>query len=331
LIIQSLEELENNWQSEASVRVCLILGPELYQCRMAVDFLKQKFLPPESFAFDYAEFSAVDSSVDQVLEAANTFPMISRKRFVLLTEADRLKDAEQEELLNSLDGLPPRCLLVIYAEDFDHRKKFYKTMRERHCVAEFRKLKGIALEQWARAFIQRHGYRCSSYAVKKIVDLAGSDLQMIAAELEKLLLYAGTERNIPDIAVEELVSASRQQGIFDFIGAIGRRDRVAALRSLANLISMGEHPLVIVSMLARHCRQVLIAKEYLAKGVHARDIGNAAQIPPFLLDIFLRQARAVDAARIHQAYIRLADMDRRLKSSSVDGRLLIESLICALV
>jgi len=102
------------------------------------------------------------------------------------------------------------------------------------------------------------------------------------------------------------------------------------LRSLTNLLSMGEHPLVIVTMMARQCRQLLIAKEHLLGGSNAHAIGNAAQVPPFLLDQFLRQARASDAAQVQEMYIRLADIDRRLKSSSGDGRLLLERLICAL-
>jgi DNA polymerase-3 subunit delta len=144
-------------------------------------------------------------------------------------------------------------------------------------------------------------------------------------------LYAGTEKTISDVAVNELVGTSRQQGIFDLIGAVGKRDRNASLRSLANLLSMGEHPLVIVTMLVRHCRQVLIAKEYLERGAAAREIAGAAQIPAFILDMFLRQVRAVDGATIRQMYIQLADMDRKLKSSPADGRILLERIICALV
>jgi DNA polymerase-3 subunit delta len=148
--------------------------------------------------------------------------------------------------------------------------------------------------------------------------------------LEKLILYAGKEKSISDGAIEDLVRASRQHGIFELIGALARRDRSGALRSLANLLSMGEHPLVVVAMIARHCRQILIAKEHLLQGGNEREIGAAAQIPPFLLDQFLRQARAADSAEVQRMYIQLAEIDRRLKSSSGDGRMLLERLICSL-
>jgi len=148
--------------------------------------------------------------------------------------------------------------------------------------------------------------------------------------LDKLLLYAGNEKNISDATVGELIGSNRQQGIFDFIDAVGDRDRNAALRTLTNLLGMGGQPLFVVTMLARHCRQVLIAKELLEQGVAVREIGIAAHIPTFKLPAFLRQARAISRETIQQMFIRLADIDRKLKSSSADGRMLLENLICSL-
>jgi DNA polymerase-3 subunit delta len=222
-------------------------------------------------------------------------------------------------------------MLVFFAEEFDRRKKFYRVLQDKYCIAEFPKMKGPALEQWAASYVRRQGFRLSATAIKNIVALAGSDMQMLLTELEKLLLYAGKEKDIPDGAVYDLISGSRQQGIFELINAVAQGKRNEALRSLANLLGMGEHPLVVVTMMARYCRQVLIAKDCLARGVHARDIASAAQIPPFMLDQFLREAQAVGEDKIQAMHVHLAEIDRQLKSSSADGRIVLERLICALV
>jgi DNA polymerase III delta subunit len=76
---------------------------------------------------------------------------------------------------------------------------------------------------------------------------------------------------------------------------------------------------------------VLIVKECLLQKRNAHEIGKAAQIPPFILDKFLREARAVDLSSVQEMYVRLADIDRKLKSSRGDGRMLLEHLICELV
>jgi len=331
LILQSLEELESHLRNADFRTVYAVLGPEAFLCRQAADLLKSKTLNPEALAFDYSEFVAGEASLDEIVETAKTYPMISKRRVVLVTRADELKDAEQDELIQALGMLPPRTTLILTAEELDHRKKFYKTLRDAYCVVEFAKLKGPALERWAETLVKKQGYRISPAAVRKVVELAGSDLQSLAMELEKLLLYAGQTKAVPDSAVDDLVRESRQQSIFDLIGAIGKRNRSSALRSLSNLVGMGEHPLVVVAMMARHCRQVMIAQECLQQGTPARNIGVAAQIPPFMLDQFIRQARAADSCSIREMFVRLADIDKKLKSSGADGRMLLENLICALV
>jgi DNA polymerase-3 subunit delta len=329
LIIQNLEEFENDLRLNSSRPVYFFLGPETFLCQQAVNMLKAAVLSPESMGFDYAEFSGEDGIINEAIEACNTYPMLSRKRVVLITGTDKLPDADLDAALQALASLPKKSTMVFLAESFDHRKRFYRVLRDDFCVVEFPKLKGYALERWAAAFVRRQGYQCSPGAIKKLVELAGSDLQMVSAELDKLLLYAGKDKNIPDTAVETLISGSRQQGIFELIDALGIRDRNGALRSLANLVGMGEHPLVVVTMMARHCRQILIAKEYMARRVDAREISSVAQIPHFMLDKFLSQARDVNMDTVREMHVRLAEIDRKLKSTSADGRLLLEHLICA--
>ena len=330
MILQSLEELESDLRRDLRP-VYLVLGPENYLCRMAIVLLKKYALSPDSAAFDYSEFGAGDATVDAILQSAGTFPMVSKRRLVLVTAVEAMKDSEQEALLDALANLSPRSMLVLLAEELDHRKKFYRTLRDKNCVAEFPKLKAMAMEKWAVAWLRQQGYRASSGTIKMIVELAGADLQSLASELEKLMLSAGNEKTISDSAVKDLVYGSRQHGIFELIDAVGVHDRPSALKSLANLLSMGEHPLVVVSMMARHCRQILIAKDGLLQGHADREIGSAAQIPPYFLEKFLRQARTTDTASVQEMYVRLAAIDKKLKSSSLDGRMMLESLICALV
>jgi DNA polymerase-3 subunit delta len=331
LIFQSLEELEDDLQKSGLRSVYAVMGPEQYQCRQALSLLKSKAVPTDAELFDYSEFAGGEASIDDIMESANTFPMLSKRRVVLVRNTEKFKEAEQEALLDSLKNLSPKAMIIFHAEELDHRRKFYRAMRERSCVAEFPKLKGTALERWAEAFVLKHGYRASPSGIKKILDLAGTDLQSLASELEKLLLYAGADKDISNKVIEDLVRSSRQHGIFELIGAVGRRDRIGALRSLTSLLETGEHPLVIVTMMARHCRQMLIARELMLQGKRGADIARAAQIPAFILEQFQRQARTADFAALKEMYIRLADIDRKLKSSSGDGRMLLERLICALV
>jgi DNA polymerase III subunit delta len=331
VILQTLHELENDLKTAGLRTIYIILGPEQFQCRQALSLLKTKALAPESGAFDYSEFNAGDDSIDEIIKSANTYPMLSAKRVALVNSAEKLKDSEQDKLLDSLKNFSSRGLLILLADDLDHRKKLYRTIRETGCVAEFARLKGSALERWAEALVQREGHQISSAGMKKILDLTGADLQSLSTELEKLFNFAGKQKNIPDAAIDDLVRSSRQHKIFELLDAMSVRNRDGALRVLEHLLSAGESPIGIVAMMARQCRQLLSARDYLAQRMDAREIAAKLQVLPFLADKFMRQVRSADPLALNRTYIRLAEIDLRLKSSSADGRLLLEQVLCMLV
>jgi DNA polymerase-3 subunit delta len=327
---QDLEELEAEVNRGRFHPAYLIIGPEEYLCHQAVGFLKQKSLAPEAFAFNFAEFGAAECSAREAVEAAQTFPMMSPRRLVMVTDLERMRVSDHEVLLRYLEEPASRTVMILTATDLDRRTSFYKCLRERTCVVECAKLKGFALERWAESFIRRRGLRVSQSGLKKIVELAGEDLQSLANELEKLLIYAGTEKAISDTAVEDLVNSSRQHSIFELTAALGRRDRVTALRRLGNLVAAGEEPLAIVSMMARHFRQILIAKDLLEQGKNPRETAVAAQVPSFALDEFMQSVRAIDTRTAATMYHRLTEADYRFKSSPADKRMVLEHLICSL-
>ena len=326
----TFDELESELKRGRFCAVYLLYGPEEYLLRRAVSLFKEKVVPPEAMAFNFAECNGHDGDPARIVAEANTFPIMSPRRLVLVTEVENL-NTEGHEALASYAGKPQeKTVLVLMAAELDRRTGFFKRMAERACVVELPRLKGAALERWAATFFSRRGFRISPAALAKLVDLAGSDLLTLSSEMEKLLLYSAKEKEIRDSAIDELIQGSRQHGIFELTSAMGRRDRKLALRLLGNLLEAGEPPLVIVTMMARHFRQMIIAKELLEAGRQAHEIGRATQVPEFALPEFLRQVRAIEVETARKMYQRLARIDRSFKSSSPDERMLLEHLICSL-
>ena len=308
----------------------MVAGPEEYQCRQAISLIKKRALTEEALAFNYTEFDAEHSPMRDVVAIANTYPMMFPRRVILVANLEKIRSPDQEALLDYIEDPSSRTVFILSADKLDRRTAFYKRLIEKACVVEFPKLKGIALERWAEDYLQRHRFRLSPASLKKVVDLAGEDVQSLASELEKLLIYGTKERTVHDEAINDLISRSRQHSIFEFTRALGLRDRAGALRQLANLVDSGEHYLLILSMMARHFRQILIAKDLMDRGTSPRDAAAAAQVPSFILDEFLRQARAIDWSTSRAIYVQLARADYLLKSSPADGRMVLEDLVCSL-
>jgi DNA polymerase-3 subunit delta len=323
------EQLERELVGKRFQPIYLFVGEEEYLRRRALTLVREGSLAPEALAFNYAEFNAGSDAIRHVLQVANTFPMMSPRRVVILTELEALTEGpDQEALINYIGDPQKRTVFVIVAEDLDKRTRLFKAMKEKTCVVEFAKLKGPALEHWAESTLRNRGYRISSAALKKLVDLGGANLQTLANETEKLLLYCVNEKTISDSAVDELVGRNRDSIIWELTRALEQRDRQAALRTLGILLESGEKPVAVVATMARHFRQVLIVKELQELGRDPREIGASAQIPPYYATNFLREARKFDRSRAEWMCLRLAEADLRFKSSTIDERMFLEKLIC---
>ena len=330
LPILTFEDFESEAGHGRFQPVYLLLGPEAYLMRRAITLFRETVVPSEARAFNMAEYSGRAEDAGEILKAANTFPMMSPRRFVLVTDVAELPEESLALLADYARAPQPKTVLVLVADELDRRGKFYRSIAECASVIECTKLKGAALERWTEDLLARRGLRMSPAACKKLVDLAGSDMISLANEVEKLILYAGTEKTLPEAAVDELVRASRIHGIFELTAALGKRDGRDALRLLGNLLESGESPLGILSMMAWHFRQILIAQDLLKDGIPAKEIGRIARVPDFRLMEFLRQARELDAGIARTLYLRLAEADRSFKSTSPDERMVLEHLICPL-
>jgi len=324
----------DNFESEAGQGrfqpVYLLLGPEAYLMRRAISLFREKVVPPEARPFNMAEFTGRIENPGEIVEAANTFPMMSPRRFVLVTDVTALPEDGLALLADYARAPQPKSVLVLVADEMDRRGRFYRSMAECASVIECAKLKGAALERWTETLLAARGLRISPAARKKLVDLAGSDMISLANEVEKLILYVGTEKTVSETTIDELVESSRIHGIFELTAALGKRDGRSALRVLGNLVEFGENPLGILSMMARHFRQILIAQDLLKQGRPPAEIGRIARIPDFLLMDFLRQARGLNPKLARSMYLRLAETDLSIKSTSPDERMVLERLICSL-
>jgi DNA polymerase III subunit delta len=328
LILQSLDALEKDLKAHKIFRCYAILGPEKYFCRQAIHLLKRGLISPEAATFNCTELSGESDPIEDVIAALNTFPMMSPLRLVVVSDAAKMGKEAQKRLAEYLENPCDKSVLILEADELDRRKDFFRTLKEVACMLDFQKLKTSELENWVARYASNRGYKISPSSVKRLVDLAGSDLQTVVNELEKLLLFLGSKVSISDADIETSIIGSRQHGIFELTTAIGLNDRIGALIHLNSLLDAGEEPLMVLSMLARHFRQVLVAKEVLSRGGSSREAADAAQIPGFLIEKFLGQIRKVSLEDAKKMLLRTAEADLRLKSTNVSRKMLLEILLC---
>ncbi|HXQ20285.1 MAG TPA: DNA polymerase III subunit delta [Candidatus Acidoferrales bacterium] len=252
-------------------------------------------------------------------------------------------------------GLPPQTVLLFTAAAVDARKRLFKRLQEIGAVlslAPARERSGALSRETVDGLVlhvtRSFGKRLAPAAQELILRRAGTDMAMLANELEKLCLYAGDRPSISEDDVRLVFHDMAESWIFDFTGALAGRQLARALPLLRGLIEQGEPPLRLLAMIAREVRMLLLARECLddaLRGKWRTDLPfNAFQsrvlphldaetrqafgnVHPFVLYRRLQDAARVNAGRLRDALIRLSDLDVRLKSSRSDPALLLELFV----
>jgi len=294
-------------------------GNERFLVDRAVAALRKAVLGSESATatgFDYDTFDLKEAAMVEVIAAARTLPMWSKRRLVIASGIDGVK-AEQLESLTSYVADPnPRGCLVLVGDKVDGRLRAFLALRKAGFIHEFTRLKDRDLVAWLAGEAKRRKLSIEPAAVQALAEAAGHDLGRVVQALEQVALFA--DGPIRREHVEEMIPESRERGIFELTRAIGTGEITPALRMVANMLRNREPALKIQFMLLRQLRQIWRAKELVAASVPRAEIASAIGIAPFFLDDVLIPAARMSTAALKRSFVRLYQADRSLKSSRID-------------
>jgi DNA polymerase-3 subunit delta len=280
--------------------------------------------------FNHDAFDLKESGMGACLSTARTLPMMAKRRLVVGKGIDQVKAEQLDSLVEYVGDPNPSTCLVLLAEKVDVRFKAFIALRKAGFLHVFAPLKDQALGAWLRAEARARKIDVQPDAATALADLAGPELGRLSQALDQLALYTGGGRAITLDDVEALVAETRQRNVFELTKAIGAGDVRRALYLLGNMLRNREPALRIQFMLARQMRQIWRAKDLAGAGAARGDIAAAVGISPYFLDDVLGPARRMSRAALARAFERLYRSDQALKSSRVDGELIVSRLVQAL-
>jgi DNA polymerase III subunit delta len=303
-------------------------GGERFLVDRALAAIRKAVLGTESAtttSFDHDTFDLKDVPMAQVVAAARTLPMWSKRRLVVASGIDGVK-AEQLDPLPAYVANPnPRGCLVLVGDKVDGRLRAFLALRKAGFLHEFARLKDRDLLGWLGAEARQRRIAIEASAVQALAEAAGPDLGRVVQALEQVALYAAGP--IKREHVEELIPESRERNVFELTRAIGSGDVTAALRLVGAMLRNREPALKIHFMLLRQLRQIWRAKELVAAKVARPEIATAIGIAPFFLDDVLVPAARMSMAALRRSFLHLYEADRSLKSSRIDPDVQMSRLV----
>jgi DNA polymerase-3 subunit delta len=163
-----------------------------------------------------------------------------------------------------------------------------------------------------------------------MAQLVGSNLWIMASEIEKLILFA-SGRRIEEEDVRAVVSDAQQASVFTMVDAILEARAGPAGQSLHQLLQRGSSPAYLLAMLSRQARMIVRVKELTSQGgseIEIRDrLGLTAE---FARQKTMEQARRYSLERIKDLYHKLLEADLAIKTGKYEGELALNILIAEL-
>ncbi len=302
-------------------------GDEPYLLNQIPDRFKYAVLDENSFDFNYSLFYAGSSDINTIKDAVETLPIMTMSRLVILKNAQDLKDSEWNELESLFSNPVPSTVFVLMADKVDKRKKGIKLLLDKAVSAEFKKPYDNQVPQWINYLAQNYELSFAPPAIHRLHRLVGNNLTELAHQIEKIKNYVGAKKQVDLTDVNDVVSHSKEESVFDFTRAVGMKDRVMALEQLVSLFDQGENEVAIVAMLARHMRILLTVRSGMDQGLGGPKLASLAQVPAYFIESYCDQARGWSVKKIEEAIVILSDTDKALKSSPLSSHIWLENLV----
>ena len=247
--------------------VYLLMGDEPYYVDMVCDAVLDNCLDESERDFNQTVCYGADVDADTVITAARRYPMFSERQLVVVKEAQMMKSLEELAVYcqNPLESTV--LVIAMRGASADKRKSLYKTVSKMGVVVESQVLRDYEMPKWISMFYRTKGLDIAPDAAALLSEHAGTDLNKIAIETEKMLknLPEGTT-DVTVTDIEKNVGISRQYSIFELTKELSFRNSAKALRIASYIGSSAKFAMpMAVSALYTHFYRILKYEALLAK------------------------------------------------------------------
>ena len=239
--------------------VYLLMGDEPDYVDMVCDAILEHCLDESERDFNQTVCYGADVTADAVITAARRYPMFAERQLVVVKEAQMMKSLEELAVYCQKPLESTVLVLAMHGASADKRKSLYKTVSKMGVVVESQALRDYEVPRWIPMFYQTKGLKIAPDAAALLAEYAGTDLNKIAIETEKMLknLPEGTvEVSASDI--EKNVGISRQFSVFELTKELSFRNYAKALRIASYIGSSAKFAMpMAVSALYTHFYRIL--------------------------------------------------------------------------
>lgn len=302
----------------------LLVSEEPYLLREREDQIRDSLVPPESRDLNMLALYGWEAGATEIVEFLQTMPFLADCRLLVLREVHTLKDSKPVmEYLK--DPNPSSCFLMTSSE-MKKRDSRYKAISALAKSSELRKPFGKSMVKWVENRFGKAGKFVEPELAEVLIQVTGSDMTILASEIEKVVLASGENRKI----TQEDLAVSVPGGVeivFNLLDAVGDGDKTKAMTALKKLLDSDNPPEYLIHMLAWHYRQLLRGMDLVEKGLKPIQAAEKMGKRYGLKDKYARHLGRATGKGLVRAMNTLFSYDLELKRGQVPDETLLDRLV----
>jgi DNA polymerase-3 subunit delta len=196
--------------------------------------------------------------VGAVIDACTTPPFLVERRVVVVREAGQLTAADAKRLAGYLQEPLATTALVLVGGGGAVPAALTKAVSAGGEVVDTSVGTGKARSQWLTEHLSGGPVRLDAAAAALLSEHLGGDMGRLEGLLDTLASAYGAGAKVSPDDLEPFLGAAGSLAPWDLTDAIDAGDPAKALDVLRRMLASGDsHPLVVMSVLHRHFRQLL--------------------------------------------------------------------------
>lgn len=278
---------------------------------------------------NYSRFSGEGIRWQEILELAETMPFLAEHRVILVEDSGFFSMTYEKlpEFTDYIPDIPDATVIIFSEENVDKRSKLYKNVDKNGYACEIKRQRQGDIQKWVEDKLKKEGKNITRSAMTEFFDRLGSDMGVIANELEKLICYCMYKDVIELSDVKNICGRSLEDRVFDMVDYISAFKLQEAMELYMELFSLNVPSEKIMALLMRHYHILLGMKSLERSGVPVSEYASKLQIPPFTVKKYMSQTARLSIDRIRQIEERAAELTHNVRMGLLDRRFAVELLI----
>jgi DNA polymerase-3 subunit delta len=289
----------------------LLLGSDRPKIGRALGRLRARFGPEAVELLGAESVSGADA-----VAAMNALGLFGSGRLVVVEGVEAWKKADAEAIAAYLRRPAPGAVLALVADEVLRDTALLDVVGKAGEVLRYDIPKPKDPSVWVRSELERLGVQASEDAARRLVEIVGDDVGVLALEIDKLATWAGGEAIGPPEVELLAVAAGGESPGWVLSDAWGNRDVAGVLAACEAELDEGVEPFLIAVRLAAQVGLVRTVQALALEGLSSREIAGRLKKHEFRVRKALGHAERHSTQDLDLTIVRLAELDAALKGAS---------------